>query len=93
MQAIVKLAEGADLLIHESTFDDELLERAEEDGHSTPSQATGIAKKSKAKRLVLTHISARYRTADLLLKQAKKTFSHVNFAEDFMKVDLLLHDA
>lgn len=93
LQAIVKLAEGADLLIHESTFDDELLERAEEDGHSTPSQAAGIAKKTKAKQLILTHISARYKTADLLLEQAKKTFSHVNVAEDFMKIDLLLPDA
>jgi ribonuclease Z len=89
-KALVELAENADLLIHDCTFDDELAERAEEDGHSTPSQAAETAKKAKAKRLILTHISARYKEPDLLLKQAKKGFSNVDVAEDFMKIDLPL---
>lgn len=92
-KSLIKLAENADLLIHDATFDDELWERAEEDGHSTPSQAVETAKKAKAKRLILTHISARYKTADLLLEQAKKNFSHVGVAEDFMKIALPLLDA
>jgi len=91
--SIVKLAREADLLIHECTFDDELGERAEEDGHSTPSQAAKTARKAKAKRLILTHISARYKSTDLLLKQAKKGFSPVNVAEDFMKIRLPLSKA
>lgn len=89
-KTIEKLAKNADLLIHDCTFDDELAERAEEDGHSTPSQAAKTAKKAKAKRLILTHISARYKTPDLLLKQAKKTFPNVDAAEDFMTIDLPL---
>jgi ribonuclease Z len=89
-KTIVELAEKADLLIHDCTFDDELAERAEEDGHSTPSQAAKTARKAKVKRLILTHISARYKTPDLLLKQAKKTFSNVDAAEDFMTISLPL---
>lgn len=89
-KSIVKLAKNTDLLIHDCTFDDELVERAVEDGHSTPSQAVKTAKKAKVKRLILTHISARYKTPDLLLKQAKKGFSYVDVAEDFMKIDLPL---
>jgi ribonuclease Z len=85
---LVKLADHADLLIHEATFDDELMERAGEDGHSTPSQAAETAKKACAKRLVLTHISARYSDASLLLAQAQKVFSNTDLAEDFMKIDL-----
>ena len=85
---IIKFAENADLLIHDATLDDELLERAREDGHSTPSQAAEVAKKAKAKRLVLTHVSARYKDPSLLLEQARKVFSPVNVAEDFMKIDL-----
>ncbi len=89
-KSIMGLARDADLLIHDCTFDDELLERAEEDGHSTPSQAAKAAKKSKAKRLILTHISARYKKPDLLLEQAKEIFPNVEVASDFMIIDLPL---
>ena len=40
----------------------------------------------------LTHISARYKDTSLLLEQAKKVFSRVDVAEDFMKIDLPLQD-
>jgi len=90
---LVKFAENADLLIHDATFDDELWERAREDGHSTPSQAAETAKKAGAKWLVLTHISARYKDPSPLLEQARKIFPHVDLAEDFMKIDLPLLDA
>jgi ribonuclease Z len=91
-KSLEELAKNADLLIHDCTFDDELAERAEEDGHSTPSQAAKTAKRAKVKRLILTHISARYKTPDLLLEQASKGFSNVDVAEDFMKIDLPLLD-
>jgi len=89
---LVKLAENADLLIHEATFDDELAKKALEDGHSTASQAAQTAKRAKAKRLVLVHVSGRYKKSDLLLEQAMKTFPHVDVAEDFMSIDLPLSD-
>ena len=88
-----KFAENADLLIHDATFDDEMLERAMEDGHSTPSQAAETAKKANAKWLILTHISARYKDTSLLLEQAKKIFSKVQVADDFMKIELPFKDA
>ncbi len=90
---LVKLAENADLLIHEATFDDELLERADEDGHSTPSQAAKTAKEAGVKRLVLTHISARYKDATLLLAQARKTFFNTDVAKDFLEIELPLSEA
>lgn len=89
-KALLELSRNADLLIHEATLGDELKERAFEDGHSTPSQAAKTAKSARAKRLILTHISARYGTTDSLLKQAKKTFRNVEIAEDFMRIDLPL---
>ncbi len=93
LKNLAEFAEDADLLIHDATFDDELLERAHEDGHSTPSQAAGAAKRARVKRLVLTHISARYKDPTILLEQAKKVFFPVDVADDFMKINLPLSEA
>jgi len=89
-EGFVKFAFGADLVVHEATFDDALLEKAELDGHSTPSQAGLQAKRAEAKLLVLTHVSARYVDAGLLLEQAKKVFENTMVAEDFMVLELPL---
>ena len=85
---LVKLAKGADLLIHEATLMDELAERAKRDGHSTPSQAAQIAKKAGVKRLILMHVSARYRDVAPMLKEARKIFKDTVVAEDFMALEL-----
>jgi len=87
-----KFAEGADLVIHDCTFDDSLKEKAELDGHSTPSQAAAQAKSANAKKLVLSHISARYPDASLLLDQAKKVFPNSILAEDYLEFELSLNE-
>jgi len=87
---LVRLAEDADLLIHDATFDDQLKDRALEDGHSTPSQAAETAKEAGVKRLVLTHISARYEKPSLLKKQARRVFPRTDVAEDFLRVEIPL---
>lgn len=90
---LVMYAADADLLIHDCTLDDELSERADEDGHSTPSQAAEIAKRANVKQLILTHISARYYEANTLLEQAQKTFEKTMVAEDFMRTEVPLPDS
>lgn len=84
----VKIAKGADLLVHEATLMDELAARAKRDGHSTPSQAAEVAKKAGVKRLILTHVSARYRDVQAMLKEARKVFPNTAVAEDFMTIEL-----
>ena len=91
-EAFAKFAEGADLIIHDCTFDDSLTEKAGTDGHSTPSQAATQAKAANAKRLVLSHISARYPDARLLLEQAKNVFPNTILAEDFLELELPLNE-
>jgi len=87
-----KFAYKADLIIYESTFDDSLIEKAKVDGHSTPSQAAKEAKKAKAKKLLLTHISARYPDSNILVKQAQKIFKNTIVAKDFMEIELPLSE-
>jgi len=89
-EAFADFAKGADVIIHDCTFDDALTAKAEAKGHSTPSQAAGQAKAAGAKMLVLTHISARYPYAEMLLEQAKKTFENTLLAEDFFILDIPL---
>lgn len=89
-EELTKFAEDTDLLIHDATLGDELVERAEEDGHSTPEQAARNAKKANAKRLILTHISARYSDANVLLKRARKIFKNTQVAEDLMEIAIPL---
>jgi len=86
--AVERLALNADLLIHDCTLDDELVEKALEQGHSTPSQVASIARKVAVKKLILTHISVRYEESKTLLEQAKKTFPNVQVAEDLMEIEV-----
>jgi len=92
-KSLIRLAENADLLIHEATFDEELTAKAQEDGHSTPAQAADTAKRAKIKRLILTHVSSRYKSTESLLEQARKIFSNTYVAEDFMTIEVPLLDS
>ncbi len=91
-KSILELAEGADLLIHEATFGDELAEKANEMGHSTPSQAARLAKEAGVLRLILTHISGRYDQAAGFLDGSKRIFPEVLLAEDMMVVRVPFRD-
>jgi ribonuclease Z len=89
-RSVAKLAKDADLLIHEGTLGSELADRAVEEGHSTPRDAAKIARRAKVKKLVLTHISARYEDTSRLLEEAQKIFKNTIIAEDFLKIEIPL---
>src|SRR4051812_8519753 len=89
--ATVDAASGADLLIHEATFGEEERERARDTGHSTAKEAAQVALASKAKRLVLSHVSARYSiSADDLVREAREGFQNTSVARDGLEVDVPL---
>src|SRR5437588_5471767 len=91
--AVVDAAHGADLLIHEATFGEEEKERAKETGHSTAREAAQVALAAKARRLVLSHVSARYSiSADELVKEAREVFKETVVAKDGMTIEVPFAD-
>jgi ribonuclease Z len=64
--AFAKAAQGATVLIHEATFDDDLKMEAVAKKHSTVAEAIGVASLMQAKSLVLTHFSQRYQKIPVL---------------------------
>ncbi len=85
---VVEVAKNADLLIHDSSFTSDLQDWAVETKHSTAKEAAKVAKEANVKKLVLTHISARYKDASVLLSEAKEIFENVVVAEDFMVIEV-----
>lgn len=85
---ILDAAKGADLLVHEATFDSSRKDEAAERMHSTAADAAAVAKKAGVKRLILTHISPRYADVKELLEQARAVFKDTEIAYDGMKVDV-----
>jgi ribonuclease Z len=87
--ATIELSQGADLLVHESTFGDEEAARAIETGHSTAREAAQVALAAGVKRLALTHFSARYsRDPSDLDREARQVFPHVAIARDGMCIEV-----
>nr|WP_263325814.1 ribonuclease Z [Neobacillus sp. Marseille-Q6967] len=86
----IRLAENADLLIHEATFSKGEGKLAYDYFHSTTHHAAEIASLAGCKQLCLTHISSRYdRNAALeLLAEAQEVFTNTDIAEDFKEISI-----
>lgn len=87
-ESIIPHIKEADVLYHEATFTKELSERAKKTFHSTAEQAATIAQKAKVKQLIIGHLSARYRTNDAHLKEAKAIFENTLVANDGDEIQL-----
>jgi ribonuclease Z len=74
-ESILPVINNADVLYHEATYLHELKERARETGHSTAREAGIIARKANVGKLVIGHFSARYKTTEQLVNEARSEFS------------------
>ncbi|WP_086347640.1 ribonuclease Z [Candidatus Enterococcus clewellii] len=91
----VLLAKGADVLVHESTYNKEEGQMARAHFHSTSHHAAEVASAAKVNMLLLTHISARYLTKDIinLENEAKELFPFVKAVKDMDIVDIPFNES
>lgn len=76
--------ERPDLLIHDGTFVEE--DEIKTYSHSNAEEVARLAKKYKIKRLVLTHLSRRYKTEKPLLDAVRPIFKNAIVAKDGMRI-------
>jgi len=80
---LIKLAKGADLLIQDCTYFDS--GEFKEYEHASLRDITNMVEKIEVKKVILTHISRRYKNPKELRKQIKD-YPSLILAEDFMKI-------
>lgn len=79
---LLEVAKDADALVIESTYLEEEVEMARQFSHLTARQAAEFAVEAGVKKLILTHISRRYREKDVI-KEAQAVFPNAVVARDF----------
>ena len=79
---LLEVCKDADALVIESTYIEEEAEMARQFSHLTARQAAELAVKAGVKKLILTHISRRYRAKDVI-KEAQAIFPNTVVARDF----------
>ena len=84
---IIPFVRNSDLLILDSSFGSELEDKAKKHMHMTAKQTAQVAKKSKSKKLVLTHVSPRYdKDINKILNEAKKIFKNSVLPNDLDEI-------
>lgn len=80
LESVIPHIENATLLYHETTFLQDLADRAKFTKHSTTHEAGTIAKKAGVKKLIIGHFSARYDDLSFFKKETKEVFENCELA-------------
>jgi len=81
----IALAQNANVLVHEATYEADKEKTARQHFHSTSKQAARIALEANVQQLYLTHISARYlgHQVSQLEQEARQVFPQTKVVKDF----------
>jgi ribonuclease Z len=86
--AAVELCRDVDLAVCESTYLRSETDLAERYAHLTAADAATIAAEAGARRLVLTHYSARHPDEQVFADEAREIFGDVTAAKDLDRIDV-----
>ena len=79
-ESIVDHIYGFDAIYHETTYLENMRERAGERFHSTTKQAATIARKAMVNKLLIGHFSSKYSTLDAFQQESQEVFYNTELA-------------
>lgn len=85
---IIPIIKDIDVLYHEATYADDMIDNATKYCHTTARQAGIIARKAHAKRLFIGHYSSRYNDENVLLNEAKQEFENTFLTNEMMVINV-----
>ncbi len=83
-EGIIELAQGADVLLLECSFPDDMKVK----GHLTPTEAGKIASRAEVDKLILTHLYPPCDEVDILEVCRREFDGEIKLAEDLMRVEI-----
>ena len=81
-EPIIDHIRDMDMIYHETTYLDNLRDRAYERFHSTTKQAALIAQKANVKKLLIGHFSSKYDTLEEFEREARDVFPNTDIAQE-----------
>lgn len=79
-EALIPHISGFDMIYHETTYLDNLRERAESRFHSTTRQAAALARKAGVGKLLIGHFSSKYDTLEEFETESREVFENTHLA-------------
>ncbi|NUQ39339.1 MAG: ribonuclease Z [Caldilineales bacterium] len=86
-RGLVHIVQGANTLVVEATYIEEDQEMAHRFGHLTAAEAARFAQRADVEQLILTHLSRRYHTRQVL-EEARAIFPNTVVANDFDRFEI-----
>lgn len=86
----IRAAQGAKLLVCESTYQEEHRDLAWKYHHMTARQAGEVAKEAGVDKLILTHFSARYPSLKKFEEEAREVFANTYIGKDLLTFEFPL---
>jgi ribonuclease Z len=79
-ESIIPFIKDADMIYHETTYLDNVRDKAFERFHCTTKQAAEIATKASVKKLLIGHFSSKYNTLEQFEAEAREIFPNTELA-------------
>jgi ribonuclease Z len=87
-ESIIQHIYGFDAIYHETTYLDNMREKAFDRFHSTTKQAAEIARKSMVTKLLIGHFSSKYSTLEAFQQEARQVFGNTDLALEGVTYDI-----